>query len=99
MISSLVALTASASVSVLASQVQGAFDWLYGLQQPHTSFGRLEEFIAYEEPFAWSRILRNIGPDGCNALGVSPGVVVASPERDSPDVRTKSTLRIGDRSN
>lgn len=88
MISSLVALTASASFSGLTSRVHNVVDWLHGLQQPITAPARLEKFIAREEPFAWNSLLCNIGPDGCNANGVSLGVVIASPERVDPDVRT-----------
>jgi hypothetical protein len=32
-------------------------------------------------------VLANIGPDGKEAQGAAPGVVVASPSRENPDCR------------
>lgn len=45
----------------------------------------VDSFIASESPIALSRLLCNIGPDGCYASGVASGVVIASPSKNSPD--------------
>lgn len=45
----------------------------------------VDSFVATESPIAVSRLLCNIGPDGCYASGVSAGVVIASPSKNSPN--------------
>lgn len=45
----------------------------------------VDSFIASESPIALSRLLCNIGPDGCYASGVDSGVVIASPSKNNPD--------------
>ncbi|KAI0016653.1 glycoside hydrolase family 15 protein [Xylariomycetidae sp. FL0641] len=64
------------------------------LGRPYASQGRrlaevlnreVSGFVATEEPIALERLLCNIGPDGCNANGADPGVVVASPSTADPD--------------
>ncbi|KAM0321734.1 hypothetical protein ACHAQA_009973 [Verticillium albo-atrum] len=44
----------------------------------------LDSFIQKEYPIAYNGVLCNIGPDGCEAEDVSPGVVIASPDREDP---------------
>ncbi|KAK3314938.1 glucan 1, 4-alpha-glucosidase [Apodospora peruviana] len=45
----------------------------------------VDSFIATEKPYALTRLLCNIGPNGCAAAGAAPGVVVASPSKSNPD--------------
>lgn len=45
----------------------------------------VDSFVATESPIALSRLLCNIGPDGCYADGVAAGAVIASPSKVSPD--------------
>ena len=45
----------------------------------------LSKFIAFETTIARSGISDNIGPDGANAPGAAPGIVVASPSQRDPD--------------
>ncbi|KAL0940962.1 glycosyl hydrolase family 15 [Colletotrichum truncatum] len=44
----------------------------------------VDSFIATETPIALRELLCNIGPNGCHASGVSPGIVIASPDRVDP---------------
>jgi glucoamylase len=44
----------------------------------------LDEFVESESAIALDQLLCNIGPDGCHANNVHPGVVIASPDRDDP---------------
>ncbi|KAF6834362.1 glucan 1,4-alpha-glucosidase-like protein [Colletotrichum plurivorum] len=44
----------------------------------------VDSFIAKETPIALRELLCNIGPNGCHASGVSPGIVIASPDRTDP---------------
>ncbi|POS75945.1 glycosyl hydrolase family 15 [Diaporthe helianthi] len=45
----------------------------------------VDSFVATESPIALSRLLCNIGADGCYASGVASGAVIASPSRANPD--------------
>ena len=45
----------------------------------------VDDFIEAERVIALEQLLCNIGADGCNAAGVSPGIVVASPSKSDPD--------------
>ncbi|KUI67829.1 Glucoamylase [Cytospora mali] len=45
----------------------------------------VDSFVATESPIAISRILCNIGSDGCYANGVASGAVLASPSKVNPD--------------
>lgn len=45
----------------------------------------VDSFVATESPIALSRLLCNIGADGCYASGVASGVVIASPSKANPD--------------
>ena len=45
----------------------------------------IDGFIDTEKIVALEQLLCNIGPDGCNAAGAAPGVVVASPSKSDPD--------------
>ncbi|KAL7624358.1 glycoside hydrolase 15 protein [Parahypoxylon ruwenzoriense] len=45
----------------------------------------VDSFIATEEPIAIEQLLCNIGSGGCHASGASPGIVIASPSKSSPD--------------
>lgn len=45
----------------------------------------VDSFVATESPIAQSRLLCNIGPNGCSDLGASSGVVIASPSENNPD--------------
>ncbi|KAL8831792.1 MAG: hypothetical protein Q9170_005149 [Blastenia crenularia] len=45
----------------------------------------LDSFIASESPVALQGVLNNIGSDGQKAVGVDPGLVVASPSTTDPD--------------
>jgi glucoamylase len=47
----------------------------------------VDNFIETERPIAWNKLLCNIGPDGCAASGVGPGVVIASPSKSEPDCK------------
>lgn len=56
---------------------------------PNTSRANLEKrdldsWIATQGPFSMSKLLCNIGSEGCNAQGVAPGAVVASPSKTDP---------------
>ncbi|KAL3302414.1 glycosyl hydrolase family 15 [Colletotrichum asianum] len=44
----------------------------------------VDSFIAKETPIALAQLLCNIGPNGCHAAGVSPGIVIASPDKTDP---------------
>lgn len=45
----------------------------------------VDSFVQSETPIAWSKLLCNIGPNGCAASGAAAGVVIASPSKSSPD--------------
>lgn len=45
----------------------------------------VDSFVATESPIALSRLLCNIGSDGCYAQGVASGAVLASPSKNNPD--------------
>ncbi|ROW03824.1 hypothetical protein VMCG_05402 [Cytospora schulzeri] len=45
----------------------------------------VDSFVATESPIAISRLLCNLGPDGCYANGVAAGAVIASPSKVNPD--------------
>ena len=45
----------------------------------------LDSWIATETPYALNEILCAIGSGGCNAGGVSSGLVIASPDKTNPD--------------
>lgn len=45
----------------------------------------VDSFIATESPIALSRLLCNIGADGCYTQGVASGAVIASPSKANPD--------------
>ncbi|KAK3343986.1 glucan 1, 4-alpha-glucosidase [Lasiosphaeria hispida] len=45
----------------------------------------VDSFVETETPYAWQRLLCNIGAGGCAASGASSGVVVASPSKSNPD--------------
>ncbi|KAL9600100.1 MAG: hypothetical protein Q9179_003331 [Wetmoreana sp. 5 TL-2023] len=47
--------------------------------------GSLDTFIASESPVALQGVLNNIGSTGAKAVGVDPGLVVASPSKTDPD--------------
>ncbi|KAI4129332.1 MAG: hypothetical protein LQ338_002277 [Usnochroma carphineum] len=47
--------------------------------------GSLDSFIASESPIALQGVLNNIGGVGSEAVGVDPGLVIASPSRANPD--------------
>jgi glucoamylase len=47
----------------------------------------VDDFIETERPIAWSKLLCNIGPDGCAASGAGLGVVIASPSKSDPDCK------------
>jgi hypothetical protein len=75
--------------------------WVAVLQ---TSFGlpglphkrdAIDDFIAVQEPIALAGVLCNIGPSGCEAGGVPPGAVLASPSRSNPDCKCSA----GDKTN
>ncbi|KAK1986672.1 family 15 glycosyl hydrolase [Colletotrichum cereale] len=44
----------------------------------------VDSFIATQTPIALQQLLCNIGPNGCHAQGVSPGIVIASPDKVDP---------------
>lgn len=52
----------------------------------------IDSFIATERPYALTRLLCNIGPDGCAVPGVPAGVVVASPSKHDPDCKPTTYL-------
>lgn len=45
----------------------------------------VDSFVATESPIALSRLLCNIGANGCYAPGVASGAVIASPSKANPD--------------
>lgn len=45
----------------------------------------VDSFVETEKPIAISRLLCNLGPDGCYADGVAAGAVLASPSKVNPD--------------
>lgn len=45
----------------------------------------LDSWVATESSYAFTRLLCNIGSDGCNAAGVASGLVVASPSTSNPN--------------
>lgn len=45
----------------------------------------VDSFVATESPIAISRLLCNLGPEGCYANGVAAGAVIASPSKNNPD--------------
>lgn len=45
----------------------------------------VDSFVETESPIAISRLLCNLGPDGCYANGVAAGAVIASPSKVNPD--------------
>ncbi|KAH8677484.1 family 15 glycosyl hydrolase [Xylariales sp. PMI_506] len=45
----------------------------------------VDDFVATEEPIALAQVLCNIGSTGCNAGGVTSGLVIASPSQNDPD--------------
>lgn len=45
----------------------------------------VDSFIATESPIAFRNLLCNIGADGACASGAASGIVVASPDKVSPD--------------
>jgi glucoamylase len=45
----------------------------------------VDSFMQTEAPIAWSKLLCNIGSNGCAASGAAAGVVVASPSKSEPD--------------
>ncbi|KAK3304296.1 Six-hairpin glycosidase-like protein [Chaetomium strumarium] len=45
----------------------------------------VDSFVQTETPIAWSKLLCNIGSNGCAASGAAAGVVVASPSKSEPD--------------
>lgn len=47
----------------------------------------VDSFIEKETPYAWQRLLCNIGSTGCAASGAASGVVVASPSKSNPDCK------------
>jgi hypothetical protein len=47
--------------------------------------GSLSNFIASESPIALQGVLNNIGPNGTDASGASPGIVIASPSTSNPN--------------
>ena len=47
----------------------------------------VDSFIETQTPIAWSKLLCNIGPDGCAASGAAPGTVIASPSKSEPDCK------------
>ena len=49
----------------------------------------IDSFIESESPLAYEQLLCNIGPDGCHASGVSSGIVIASPDKQDPDCKSR----------
>lgn len=45
----------------------------------------VDSFVATESPIALSRLLCNIGANGCYTQGVASGAVIASPSKANPD--------------
>ncbi|KAG8160129.1 hypothetical protein KVR01_009665 [Diaporthe batatas] len=45
----------------------------------------VDSFVATESPIALSRLLCNIGANGCYTSGVASGAVIASPSKANPD--------------
>jgi hypothetical protein len=51
----------------------------------------VDSYIETQTPIAWSKLLCNIGPNGCAASGAGSGVVIASPSKTDPDCKWPST--------
>lgn len=59
--------------------------------QPLSLRRAVNNFIETETPIALEQLLCNIGSNGCHASGVSPGVVIASPDTQDPDCKPRPT--------
>lgn len=59
----------------------------YELFSHQLTHAPLEDFIKFENSVALPAILQNIGPDGINAGGAAPGIVVASPSKTDPNCK------------
>ena len=75
----------TASVAAVAAVV----DTVHAVSQ-HPLQADLETFIQEQGKISIAGVLANIGPDGSEADGVPPGVVVASPSRSEPDCKAIS---------
>jgi glucoamylase len=51
----------------------------------------LDSFVKSESSIAIEQLLCNIGSDGCNSQGVASGVVIASPDTEDPDCKSKQS--------
>ncbi|OBT96781.2 hypothetical protein VE01_04144 [Pseudogymnoascus verrucosus] len=69
-------------VSLLAFQNALA---LPGTSRAHIEKRDLNSWITTQSPYSLTRLLCNIGADGCAASGAASGAVVASPSKSSPD--------------
>lgn len=56
--------------------------------------GSLDSFIASESPIALQGVLNNIGGVGSEAVGVDPGLVIASPSRANPDCESSAFVAL-----
>ena len=50
----------------------------------HTKRDTLNNFIKRQQDVSVQGILKNVGPDGSNAKGLPPGVLIASPTSNPP---------------
>lgn len=64
--------------------IQNAFA-LPGTSRAHLEKRDLDSWIATQGPTSLTKLLCNIGSDGCSASGAASGAVVASPSKSSPD--------------
>lgn len=80
-------MTSLASLFLLGSYAFQAVLGRPGASRVHGDIGKrsVDSFIATESPIALSRLLCNIGPDGCYAQGADSGIVIASPSKNNPD--------------
>ncbi|KAM5351995.1 hypothetical protein ACJ41O_004718 [Fusarium nematophilum] len=65
--------------------LQSVLGWPAGNHLGPVKRAAVDDFIESETPIAVEQLLCNIGPDGCHANGVYPGVVIASPDTQDPD--------------
>ncbi|KAI9158456.1 Glucoamylase [Paramyrothecium foliicola] len=67
-----------------AAALQGVLGLPSILGETKHSKRSVDDFIDRQAPFSLEQLLCNIGPDGCNAQGVYPGIVIAGPDRADP---------------
>ena len=73
------AMRALSSIALVLSALRGV------VACPVSGNPAIDSFVESETQVSRHKLLCNIGSDGCEAAGVSPGVVIASPSKSDPD--------------